>query len=210
MVTCNSQRIFSWTGCDLYSYGDLINRSSCSDQGGAEVALWWWFINGMVPVMPSPGNHVKIYIRDTWKALTGPTLGAYSMFYPSNGRSAGLEKSLFITSTIRDSVISFGFSNDIWTRLQQGSIWMAGFKGRLRNYSGRACNISYLFHSQSRVPTKNSERFKPLFDQYHRHRGQEWSPVMDKTCHAGLSRQGSQRAPYLVCAGPKMYKVDRS
>lgn len=191
--------------------GDLINRSN-NDKEWGEWHYGGGFINGMIPSLPSPGNHE--YFRDEKKVLTlDPHWGAqYTL--PDNGPE-GLKESVYYIDYQSMRVISLDSQMII---LDESSAkvqyeWLEKVLKENRNlWTVITFHHPIFSTAKSRDNKEFRERFKPLFDRYHVDlvlQGHDHTYSRGQNLPRGLSGREVGGPVYLVSvAGPKMYKVD--
>ncbi|TKC64992.1 metallophosphoesterase family protein [Pedobacter hiemivivus] len=191
--------------------GDLINRSN-NDQEWGEWHYGGGFINGMIPSLPSPGNHE--YVRDdNRKLILDPHWGVqYTL--PGNGPK-GLEESVYYIDYQNMKVISLDSQMII---LDEASAkiqyeWLEKvLKENKKLWTVITFHHPIFSTAKSRDNKEFRERFKPLFDKYHIDlvlQGHDHTYSRGQNLPRGLSGREASGPVYLVSvAGPKMYKVD--
>ena len=191
--------------------GDLINRSN-NDQEWGEWHYGGGFINGMIPSLPSPGNHE--YVRDdNRKLILDPHWGVqYTL--PGNGPK-GLEESVYYIDYQNMKVISLDSQMII---LDEASAkiqyeWLEKvLKENTKLWTVITFHHPIFSTAKSRDNKEFRERFKPLFDKYHIDlvlQGHDHTYSRGQNLPRGLSGREASGPVYLVSvAGPKMYKVD--
>lgn len=191
--------------------GDLINRSN-NDKEWGEWHYGGGFINGMIPSLPSPGNHE--YVRDdNRKLILDPHWGVqYTL--PGNGPK-GLEESVYYIDYQNMKVISLDSQMII---LDEASAkiqyeWLEKvLKENTKLWTVITFHHPIFSTAKSRDNKEFRERFKPLFDKYHIDlvlQGHDHTYSRGQNLPRGLSGREVSGPVYLVSvAGPKMYKVD--
>lgn len=191
--------------------GDLINRSN-NDKEWGEWHYGGGFINGMIPSLPSPGNHE--YVRDdNRKLILDPHWGVqYTL--PGNGPK-GLEESVYYVDYQNMRVISLDSQMII---LDEASAkiqyeWLEKvLKENTKLWTVITFHHPIFSTAKSRDNKEFRERFKPLFDKYHIDlvlQGHDHTYSRGQNLPRGLSGREASGPVYLVSvAGPKMYKVD--
>ncbi|MGO4876603.1 fibronectin type III domain-containing protein [Pedobacter psychrotolerans] len=191
--------------------GDLINRSN-NDQEWGEWHYGGGFINGMIPSIPSPGNHE--YVRDDQrKLLLDPHWGVQYTF-AGNGPK-GLESSVYYVDYQDVRIISLDSQMII---LDEASAkaqyeWLEKvLKENKKLWTVITFHHPIFSTAKSRDNKEFRERFKPLFDQYHIDlvlQGHDHTYSRGQNLPRGLSGRDVSGPVYLVSvAGPKMYQVD--
>lgn len=191
--------------------GDLINRSN-NDQEWGEWHYGGGFINGMVPSMPSPGNHE--YVRDEKRKLILDPHWGVQYTLPGNGPK-GLEESVYYIDYQNVRVISLDSQMII---LDEASAkaeyeWLEKvLKENTKLWTVITFHHPIFSTAKSRDNKDFRERFKPLFDKYHIDlvlQGHDHTYSRGQNLPRGLSGREASGPVYLVSvAGPKMYKVD--
>lgn len=191
--------------------GDLINRSD-NDQEWGEWHYGGGFINGMIPSMPSPGNHE--YVRDAQRKLILDPHWGVQYTLPGNG-PAGLEASVYYIDYQNVRVISLDSQMII---LDEASAkiqyeWLEKvLKENKKLWTVITFHHPIFSTAKSRDNKEFRDRFKPLFDQYHIDlvlQGHDHTYSRGQNLPRGLSGREAKGPVYLVSvAGPKMYKVD--
>lgn len=191
--------------------GDLINRSN-NDQEWGEWHYGGGFINGMIPSVPSPGNHE--YVRNEKRKLILDPHWGMQYTLPGNG-PAGLEESVYYIDYQNLRVISLDSQMII---LDEASAkvqyeWLEKFlKENTKLWTVITFHHPIFSTAKSRDNKEFRERFKPLFDKYHIDlvlQGHDHTYSRGQNLPRGLSGREASGPVYLVSvAGPKMYKVD--
>lgn len=191
--------------------GDLINRSN-NDQEWGEWHYGGGFINGMVPSMPSPGNHE--YVRDEKRKLILDPHWGVQYTLPGHG-PAGLEESVYYIDYQNVRVISLDSQMII---LDEASAkiqyeWLEKvLKENTKLWTVITFHHPIFSTAKSRDNKEFRDRFKPLFDKYHIDlvlQGHDHTYSRGQNLPRGLSGREASGPVYLVSvAGPKMYKVD--
>ncbi|OWK71361.1 metallophosphoesterase family protein [Pedobacter sp. AJM] len=191
--------------------GDLINRSN-NDQEWGEWHYGGGFINGMIPSIPSPGNHE--YVRDDQrKLILDPHWGVQYTFAGNGPR--GLESSVYYVDYQDVRIISLDSQMII---LDEASAkaqyeWLEKvLKENKKLWTVITFHHPIFSTAKSRDNKAFRERFKPLFDQYHIDlvlQGHDHTYSRGQNLPRGLSGRDVSGPVYLVSvAGPKMYQVD--
>lgn len=191
--------------------GDLINRSN-NDQEWGEWHYGGGFINGMIPSVPSPGNHE--YVRNEKRKLILDPHWGMQYTLPGNG-PAGLEESVYYIDYQNLRVISLDSQMII---LDEASAkvqydWLEKvLKENTKLWTVITFHHPIFSTAKSRDNKEFRERFKPLFDKYHIDlvlQGHDHTYSRGQNLPRGLSGREASGPVYLVSvAGPKMYKVD--
>lgn len=191
--------------------GDLINRSNNDTEWG-EWHYGGGFINGMIPSIPSPGNHE--YVRNEQKQLVLDPHWGFQYNLPANGPE-GLEKSVFYIDYQGVRVISLDSQliilDEKSEKLQYE--WLEKVLKENKNlWTVVTFHHPIYSTSKSRDNKEFRDRFKPLFDKYHVDlvlQGHDHTYSRGQNLPRGLSGRDVSGPVYLVSvAGPKMYKVD--
>lgn len=191
--------------------GDLINRSN-NDKEWGEWHYGGGFINGMVPSMPSPGNHE--YVRDEKRKLILDPHWGVQYTLPGHG-PAGLEESVYYIDYQNVRVISLDSQmiilDEASAKLQYE--WLEKvLKENTKLWTVITFHHPIFSTAKSRDNKEFRERFKPLFDKYHIDlvlQGHDHTYSRGQNLPRGLSGREASGPVYLVSvAGPKMYKVD--
>lgn len=191
--------------------GDLINRSN-NDKEWGEWHYGGGFINGMIPSLPSPGNHE--YVRNDQKALVlDPHWGAqYTL--PDNGPE-GLKESVYYVDYQGMRIISLD-SQMITLDEESAKIQFEWLEKVLKENTSLWTVVTFHHPIYSTAKSRDNkefrERFKPLFDQYHVDlvlQGHDHTYSRGQNLNRGVSGRDVSGPVYLVSvSGPKMYKVD--
>ena len=191
--------------------GDLINRSN-NDQEWGEWHYGGGFINGMIPSIPSPGNHE--YVRDDQRKLILDPHWGVQYTFAGNGPK-GLEKSVYYVDYQDVRIISLDSQMII---LDEASAkaeyeWLEKvLKENKKLWTVITFHHPIFSTAKSRDNKEFRERFKPLFDQYHIDlvlQGHDHTYSRGQNLPRGLSGREVSGPVYLVSvAGPKMYQVD--
>jgi hypothetical protein len=191
--------------------GDLINRSN-NDQEWGEWHYGGGFINGMIPSLPSPGNHE--YVRDDQRKLVLDPHWGVQYTLPGNGPK-GLEESVYYIDYQDMRVISLDSQmiilDEASARIQYE--WLEKvLKENKKLWTVITFHHPIFSTAKSRDNKEFRERFKPLFDKYHIDlvlQGHDHTYSRGQNLPRGLSGREASGPVYLVSvAGPKMYKVD--
>lgn len=191
--------------------GDLINRSN-NDQEWGEWHYGGGFINGMIPSIPSPGNHE--YVRDDQRKLILDPHWGVQYTFAGNGPK-GLESSVYYVDYQDVRIISLDSQMII---LDEASAkaqyeWLEKvLKENKKLWTVITFHHPIFSTAKSRDNKAFRERFKPLFDQYHIDlvlQGHDHTYSRGQNLPRGLSGRDASGPVYLVSvAGPKMYQVD--
>ncbi|NTE05093.1 metallophosphoesterase family protein [Agrobacterium tumefaciens] len=191
--------------------GDLINRSN-NDQEWGEWHYGGGFINGMIPSIPSPGNHE--YVRDDQRKLILDPHWGVQYTFAGNGPK-GLESSVYYVDYQDVRIISLDSQMII---LDEASAkaeyeWLEKvLKENKKLWTVITFHHPIFSTAKSRDNKEFRERFKPLFDQYHIDlvlQGHDHTYSRGQNLPRGLSGREVSGPVYLVSvAGPKMYQVD--
>ena len=191
--------------------GDLINRSN-NDKEWGEWHYGGGFINGMIPSLPSPGNHE--YVRNEQKKLVLDPHWGVQYTLPGNGPK-GLEESVYYIDYQNVRVISLDSQmiilDEAAAKIQYE--WLEKvLKENKQLWTVITFHHPIFSTAKSRDNKDFRERFKPLFDKYHIDlvlQGHDHTYSRGQNLPLGLSGREASGPVYLVSvAGPKMYKVD--
>ena len=191
--------------------GDLINRSN-NDKEWGEWHYGGGFINGMIPSLPSPGNHE--YVRNEQKKLVLDPHWGVQYTLPGNGPK-GLEESVYYIDYQNVRVISLDSQmiilDEAAAKIQYE--WLEKvLKENKQLWTVITFHHPIFSTAKSRDNKDFRERFKPLFDKYHIDlvlQGHDHTYSRGQNLPRGLSGREASGPVYLVSvAGPKMYKVD--
>lgn len=191
--------------------GDLINRSD-NDKEWGEWHYGGGFINGMIPSLPSPGNHE--YVKNDQKSWILDPHWAVQYTLPANGPK-GLESSVYYIDYQNVRVISLD-SQMITTDEKSAeiqSVWLEKvLKENVNLWTVITFHHPVFSTAKSRDNKDFRNRFKPLFDKYHVDlvlQGHDHTYSRGQNLPRGLSGREASGPVYLVSvSGPKMYKVD--
>jgi len=190
--------------------GDLINRSNNDSEWG-EWHFGGGFINGMIPSIPSSGNHE--YFRDENKVLTLDPHWKEQYTLPENGPE-GLKESVYYIDYSNVRVISL---NTQMMMLDSASLtteakWLEEV---LKNNPKQWTLITYHHPIYSTAKGRDNKEFrqlfKPLFDKYHVDllmQGHDHTYSRGQNLPTGVSGKVGGPMYVVSVAGPKMYKVD--
>jgi len=190
--------------------GDLINRSNNDNEWGE----WHYgagFINGMIPSIPSSGNHE--YFRDDQKVLTLDPHWRAQYTLPENGPE-GLKESVYYVDYANLRMISLN-SQMIVLDSNSMKIQAAWLEEVLKNNPKQWTMVTYHHPVYSTAKGRDNkefrELFKPLFDKYHVDillQGHDHTYSRGQNLPIGMSRKIGGPMYVVSVAGPKMYKVD--
>jgi 3',5'-cyclic AMP phosphodiesterase CpdA len=190
--------------------GDLINRSNNDNEWGE----WHYgagFINGMIPSIPSSGNHE--YFRDDQKMLTLDPHWRAQYTLPENGPD-GLKESVYYVDYANLRMISLN-SQMIVLDSNSMKIQAAWLEEVLKNNPKQWTMVTYHHPVYSTAKGRDNkefrELFKPLFDKYHVDillQGHDHTYSRGQNLPIGMSRKIGGPMYVVSVAGPKMYKVD--
>lgn len=190
--------------------GDLINRSNNDNEWG-EWHFGGGFINGMIPSIPSSGNHE--YFRDEQKALTLDPHWKAQYTLPENGPD-GLKESVYYIDYSNVRVISLN-SQMIVLDSNSMKIQAKWLEEVLKNNPKKWTMITYHHPIYSTAKGRDNkafrELFKPLFDKYHVDilmQGHDHTYSRGQNLPFGTSGKVGGPMYVVSVAGPKMYKVD--
>jgi hypothetical protein len=191
--------------------GDLINRSN-NDQEWGEWHYGGGFINGMIPSIPSPGNHE--YVRDDKRKLVLDPHWGVQYTFAGNGPK-GLEESVYYVDYQDVRIISLDSQmivlDEVAAKAQYE--WLE----KILKENKKLWTVITFHHpifstAKSRDNKEFRDRFKPLFDKYHIDlvlQGHDHTYSRGQNLPRGLSGREAGGPVYLVSvAGPKMYQVD--
>ncbi len=192
--------------------GDLINRSNNDNEWG-EWHFGGGFINGMIPSIPSSGNHE--YFRDAQKNLTLDPHWRMQYTLPENG-PAGLEESVYYIDYSNVRIISLNSQMIVLdsTSMKKQAKWLEGV---LKNNPKQWTMITYHHPIYSTAKGRDNKEFrdlfKPLFDKYHVDilmQGHDHTYSRGQNLPTGVSGKVGGPMYVVSVAGPKMYKIDVS
>jgi len=192
--------------------GDLINRSNNDNEWG-EWHFGGGFINGMIPSIPSSGNHE--YFRDDKKVLTLDPHWRAQYTLPENGPE-GLKESVYYTDYSNVRMISLNSQMIVLdsNSMKAQAIWLEEV---LKNNPQKWTMITYHHPIYSTAKGRDNkefrELFKPLFDKYHVDvllQGHDHTYSRGQNLPTGVSGKVGGPVYVVSVAGPKMYKVDVS
>jgi hypothetical protein len=195
----------------LVHAGDLINSANRdADWGGWFEAAG--FINGMTPIMPTPGNH------EYSKSPNGPQLSGHwrpQFALPTNGPE-GLEETCYY---IDHSGVRFVALNSN-VRHEDQATWLDSI---LANNPNRWTILTFHHPIYSPAKGRDNEKLRnlwqPIFDKYgvdmvltgHDHTyARSGMRIHDNIPTGGTARDPKSGTVYVVSvSGPKMYKVEK-
>ncbi|WP_442590037.1 fibronectin type III domain-containing protein [Pedobacter sp. AW31-3R] len=190
--------------------GDLINRSNNDSEWGE----WHYgagFINGMIPSIPSSGNHE--YFRDEQKVLTLDPHWRAQYTLPENGPE-GLKESVYYIDYANVRLISLN-TQMIVLDSNSMKIQAKWLEEVLKNNPKQWTMITYHHPIYSTAKGRDNkefrELFKPLFDKYHVDilmQGHDHTYSRGQNLPTGLSGRVGGPMYVVSVAGPKMYKMD--
>lgn len=190
--------------------GDLINRSNNDNEWG-EWHHGGGFINGMIPSIPSSGNHE--YFRDEQKVLTLDPHWQAQYTLPENGPQ-GLKESVYYVDYANLRMISLN-SQMIVLDSNSLKIQAKWLEEVLKNNPKQWTMITYHHPVYSTAKGRDNKEFrdwfKPLFDKYHVDillQGHDHTYSRGQNLPIGMSRKVGGPMYVVSVAGPKMYKVD--
>ena len=190
--------------------GDLINRSNNDNEWG-EWHHGGGFINGMIPSIPSSGNHE--YFRDEQKILTLDPHWQAQYTLPENGPE-GLKESVYYVDYANLRMISLN-SQMIVLDSNSLKIQAKWLEEVLKNNPKQWTMITYHHPVYSTAKGRDNKEFrdwfKPLFDKYHVDillQGHDHTYSRGQNLPIGMSRKVGGPMYVVSVAGPKMYKVD--
>lgn len=192
--------------------GDLINRSNNDNEWG-EWHFGAGFINGMIPSIPSSGNHE--YFRDEQKVLTLDPHWRSQYTLPENGPK-GLEESVYYIDYANVRLISLN-SQMIVLDSNSMKIQAEWLEGILKNNPKQWTMITYHHPIYSTAKGRDNKEFrdlfKPLFDKYHVDllmQGHDHTYSRGQNLPTGVTGKVGGPMYVVSVAGPKMYKIDVS
>ncbi|MFM1802221.1 MAG: Alkaline phosphatase precursor [Planctomycetota bacterium] len=191
--------------------GDLINSANRD----AEWGDWFHaggFINGMVPILATPGNH------EYQKSVNGPSLSDHwrpQFSLPVNG-PAGLEETCYFVDYAGVRFISLN-SN---TMQEEQKPWLESVLAKNPNrWTILTFHHPIYSAAKGRDNAKLRDLWQPLFDKYkvdlvltgHDHTYARSGPRLYENADGGaFARDAKSGTVYVVSvSGPKMYRVDR-
>ncbi|WP_188505146.1 purple acid phosphatase family protein [Parapedobacter pyrenivorans] len=186
--------------------GDLINRSNTDSEWGE----WHYgtsFIHGMIPAVPTPGNHE--YFRDDNEQLTLDPHWAAQFTLPTNGPD-GMQESVYYLDYQNVRIISLNsqlIMLDEAARSAQLQWLEAVLKDNAQRWTIVTMHHPVYSTSKRRDNAVLRELFKPLFDRY----GVDLVlQGHDHTYARGKGPDAQPNSPVYVLsvAGPKMYESD--
>jgi hypothetical protein len=190
--------------------GDLINRSN-NDKEWGEWHYGGGFINGMIPSIPSSGNHE--YFRDENKVLTLDPHWAAQYTLPQNGPE-GLKESVYYVDYANLRMISLN-SQMIVLDTNSIKVQAAWLEEVLKNNPKKWTMVTYHHPIYSTAKGRDNKEFrdlfKPLFDKYHVDillQGHDHTYSRGQNLPTGVSAKIGGPMYVVSVAGPKMYKID--
>ncbi|QIL41311.1 metallophosphoesterase family protein [Pedobacter sp. HDW13] len=190
--------------------GDLINRSNNDNEWG-EWHFGGGFINGMIPSIPSSGNHE--YFRDEEKTLTLDPHWRAQYTLPENGPD-GLKESVYYVDYANVRIISLN-SQMIVLDSNSLKIQAKWLEDVLKNNPKKWTMITYHHPIYSTAKGRDNKEFraafKPLFDKYHVDllmQGHDHTYSRGQNLPTGTSGKVGGPMYVVSVAGPKMYKID--
>lgn len=190
--------------------GDLINRSNNDNEWG-EWHFGGGFINGMIPSIPSSGNHE--YFRDEQRTLTLDPHWKAQYTLPENGPK-GLKESVYYIDYANVRIISL---NSQMIVLDSASLKIQAkwLEDVLKNNPQKWTMITYHHPIYSTAKGRDNkefrEVFKPLFEKYHVDllmQGHDHTYSRGQNLPTGVSGKVGGPMYVVSVAGPKMYKID--
>jgi hypothetical protein len=190
--------------------GDLINRSNNDNEWG-EWHFGGGFINGMIPSIPSSGNHE--YFRDEQKTLTLDPHWRSQYTLPENGPK-GLEESVYFIDYANVRLISLNSQMIVLdsNSMKAQAVWLEEL---LKNNPKQWTMITYHHPIYSTAKGRDNKEFrdlfKPLFDKYHVDilmQGHDHTYSRGQNLPTGISGKVGGPMYVVSVAGPKMYKID--
>lgn len=190
--------------------GDLINRSNNDNEWG-EWHFGGGFINGMIPSIPSSGNHE--YFRDEQRTLTLDPHWKAQYTLPENGPE-GLKESVYYIDYANVRIISL---NSQMIVLDSASLKIQArwLEDVLKNNPQKWTMITYHHPIYSTAKGRDNkefrEVFKPLFEKYHVDllmQGHDHTYSRGQNLPTGVSGKVGGPMYVVSVAGPKMYKID--
>lgn len=195
----------------LIHAGDLINSSNQDSQWGE----WFGaagFINGMVPIMATPGNH------EYYKTDAGPTLSKHwrpQFTLPENGL-AGLEESCYYVDYAGVRLVSLN-SN---VRQEEQGAWLDSVLAKNPNrWTILTFHHPIYSAAKGRDNKKLRDMWQPVFDKYkvdlvltgHDHTyARSGLRIHDNEATGANVRDSKTGTVYVVSvSGPKMYRLER-
>jgi 3',5'-cyclic AMP phosphodiesterase CpdA len=185
--------------------GDLVDRgSSDADWGEWHAAAGW--INGMVPSVPTPGNH-------EYSGPTGLTEHWRAQFTVPEHGPAGLYETVYYLDYQGVRVISLNTEE----KLAEQAAWLEGvLKENPNRWTVVTFHRPVYSSSRGRDNPKVREAWRPLFDTYnvdlvlqgHDHSYARSGRMRDDNVLGGLSPRAEHGTVYVVSvSGAKMYEV---
>ncbi len=191
----------------LLHAGDLINRANSDAEWGEWHAAGGW-VNGMVPSIPTPGNHEYAAAAGGQRRLSGHWRPQYAL--PENGPK-GLEETCYYVDYQGVRIISLN-SNE---RQQEQAVWLDKVLSENRNrWTILTFHHPIYSAAQNRDNPAMRQAWLPVFD---RHRvdlvlqGHDHTYARSKNLREGVSvRNDNSGTIYVVSvSGPKMYNLER-
>jgi len=190
--------------------GDLINRSNNDEQWG-EWHFGGGFINGMIPSVPTPGNHE--YKRDEQQMLRLDPHWKAQYTLPTNGPE-GMQESVYYVDYANVRLISLNSQMivlDSLARRKQFDWLEQVLKNNPQRWTFLTFHHPIYSTAKGRDNKEFRELFQPLFEKYHVDilmQGHDHTYGRGRNLPVGKSKKSAGGPMYLVSvAGPKMYEM---
>jgi len=194
----------------LLHAGDLVNRANSRREWAEWFESAGW-VNGMVPVIATPGNH------EYWGWKDGPSLSRFwrSHFtFPEHGPE-GLEESVYYIDYQGARIISL---NSV-VKVKRQARWLERvLKDNPNRWTFVTCHYPLFATKSGRDNKSQRKHWRPLFEKYgvdmvlqgHDHAyGRGHAPPAENLPVGARQRHGDDGPVYVVSvSGPKMYKAD--
>ncbi|PRD45521.1 purple acid phosphatase family protein [Sphingobacterium haloxyli] len=185
--------------------GDLINRAN-TDREWGEWHQGAGFIHGMIPAVPTPGNHDHSWNDKIEKPVLDPHWPAQFLL-PKNGPE-GQQASVYYVDYQQVRIISLNSQvilHDAAARENQAKWLEQLLKNNTRRWTIVTMHHPIYSTAKNRDNAVLKQRFEPLFDKY----GVDLVlQGHDHTYARGKGKQEDSPVYVLSVAGPKMYKSD--
>ncbi|WP_207421364.1 purple acid phosphatase family protein [Desertivirga brevis] len=189
--------------------GDLINRSNNDIEWGE----WHYgasFINGMIPAIPTPGNHE--YTRNEKKELVLDPHWRFQYTLPLNGPE-GLEESVYYTDYQNMRIISLNSQMIVLdsVSLATQARWLENvLKENKKLWTVITYHHPIYSTAKGRDNKEFREVFQPLFEKYHVDlllQGHDHTYSRGRNLPVGVSKKVGGPVYVVSVSGPKMYKI---
>ncbi len=195
--------------------GDLINHGNDDAEWGEWFGAGGW-LNGMVPSVPTPGNHE--YPRDKVKLLFSHELSHHwrpQFTLPENGPK-GLEETVYWLDYQGARIISLNSNAELERQVE----WLDRvLSDNLNTWTVITFHHPIFSTSRGRDNPEVRKLWKPLFDKHkvdlvlqgHDHSYARFVPDLSENVPSGVNVRSLEAGTIYVVSvsGPKMYNIDR-